>query len=733
MKHLFTRLSLLLLAFALPAAQGAIGGLSFNGFGGNTRASLILDHETAPPGSTVIAGVKLSMSKNWHTYWRNPGESGKPTEINWKLPTGITPGEIRWPVPHKATFWDLGTYEYSDEAVLLVPLAIADSMAPGEYPLAADLSWLECESEGACVPGKGSISATLTIGTASKESPAAEAIRTWQQRLPVANRSAVVAARWDGEPVKKKSSAERKVLLEWESGHTNTDFFATHFGKDWQLSPLAEVVSTKDGRKQIRTTVTLYEGDWPTEFAGILVDLASDPHHPTAEEVTARFDARLGSAPAAAGISGAAPTATPAKVDKPLIYWLLLAFVGGLILNIMPCVLPVISLKILGFVKQANEAPARVRKLGLVYSVGVLCSFLALAGLVVAVQQAGRVASWGMQFQSPVFLVCMLTLIVLVALNLFGLFEVYLGGGAMTAANDLAAKEGATGAFFNGVLATALATPCTAPFLAPALGFAFAQPAALIVLFFLTIGAGLALPYLVLCFQPQWLRFLPRPGNWMVQFKKLMGFPMLATAVWMFWVATRSFGGDGSLWLGLFLVVVSLAAFIWGEFVQRGSKGRGVAAFIAIGLVAAGYAYALESQLHWRNPAPPAAAGIVKSGADGIEWHPWSPEAVAAAQQAGRPVLVDFTADWCLTCKANKKSSIEIDSTRAKLKELNFATLIGDNTLSRPDIATELQKYGRAGVPLVLVYPADPAAEPIVLPTLLTPGIVHEALAKATQ
>ncbi|MBL6763662.1 MAG: thioredoxin family protein [Verrucomicrobiae bacterium] len=731
MKLIFSRPALLALAiFCLTPARAAILGGAFNGFSAKTQVTLVLDHDVAPAGSTVIAGVRLKMADNWHTYWRNPGEVGKPTEIDWKLPPGITAGEIRWPLPHKSFSWDLGSYEYGKEVMLLVPLTIDESLTAGAYTLAADLKWLECENDGACVPGKGSIAGTLTIGAESKASAAATEILTWQKRLPLPNKTAVVVARWDGDAVKK----DRKLLLEWESGNTNTDFFAYHFGQDWVISPASEIIPTNPGRKLIRKTVTLHTGDWPTEFAGVLVTPSTDEHHPTAEEVTARFDATFEKADGTAIPQSPAMAPPTAEPTKPLAYWLLLAFLGGLILNIMPCVLPVISLKILGFVKQANEEPARIRRLGLVYSAGVLCSFLALAALVVGVQQAGRIASWGMQFQSPVFLVCMLTLIVLVALNLFGLFEVYLGGGAMTAASDLASKEGPTGAFFNGVLATALATPCTAPLLASALGFAFAQPAALIVLFFLTIGAGLALPYLVLSFQPQWLRFLPRPGNWMVSFKKLMGFPMLATAVWMFWVATRSFDGDGSLWLGLFLVTISLAAFIWGEFVQRGTKGRGLAGTIAILLVAGGYGYALESQLNWRHPAPPAATnGVIRQGQDGIEWHPWSADAIAEAQAQGRPVLVDFTADWCLTCKANKKTSIEIDSTRAKLKELNYVSLIADNTLSRPDIAAELIKHGRAGVPLVLVYPPDQSKAPKVLPTLLTPGAVHAALEQAAK
>lgn len=280
----------------------------------------------------------------------------------------------------------------------------------------------------------------------------------------------------------------------------------------------------------------------------------------------------------------------------------------------------------------------------------------------------------------------------------------------------------------------ALATPCTAPLLAPALGFAFAQPPLLILLLFLAIGAGLALPYLLLTFQPAWLKYLPRPGNWMVHFKHAMGFPMLATAIWLLWVATRIFGRDGALWLGLFLVVLALAAWIWGEFVQRGGERRGLAMGISLALLAGAYGYALEGQLHWRNPARPAEAGaITKHSPEGIDWQPWSLEAVAKARAEGRVVLVDFTADWCFTCKANLKSSLEIPATQQKLKALNAIALLADNTLETPAIAAELKKFGRAGVPMVLVYPRDAKADAILLPTLLTPSLVAEALDQAAK
>jgi thiol:disulfide interchange protein DsbD len=393
----------------------------------------------------------------------------------------------------------------------------------------------------------------------------------------------------------------------------------------------------------------------------------------------------------------------------------------------MPCVLPVIALKILGFVTEAHSEPRRVRKLGLVYALGVLASFLALAGLVISVNTAGHHAGWGMQFSSPVFVVCLTTLVLLVALNLFGVFEVALGGRALDTASGLASKSGAAGAFFNGVLATTLATPCTAPFLAPALGFAFQQTASVIVLVFLTVGVGLSAPYVVLSWQPAWLKFLPKPGVWMEKFKIGMGFPMLATMVWLFSVASGNYGNK-VVWLGVFLVLVAFAVWIFGEFVQRGRRHQMAAALVTVLVLAGSYVFVLEQELDWRVPVETNGAGELKSSAGGIDWQPWSPEAVAAARAAGKPVLVDFTADWCLTCQLNKKTSIETPSVRAKLKALDAVALIGDYTHFPEAITRELNHYERAGVPLVLVYPKNSEAQPQVLPAVLTPGIVINAL-----
>jgi thiol:disulfide interchange protein len=420
--------------------------------------------------------------------------------------------------------------------------------------------------------------------------------------------------------------------------------------------------------------------------------------------------------------------ATPAL---PLM--LLYAFIGGLILNIMPCVLPVIALKILGFVSEARSDPRRVRNLGLIYALGVLVSFLALAAIVIGVKAAGHHAGWGMQFGSPVFIVCLTTLVTLVALNLFGVFEVAPGGRVMNAAGQLAFRHGAPGAFFNGLLATTLATPCTAPFLSGALGFAFAQSASIIVLIFLFVGLGLAAPYVLLSCNPAWLKFLPKPGAWMEKFKIAMGFPMLATTVWLFNVASSSYGKN-VLWLGVFLVIVAFAAWIFGEFVQRGQTRRGVAMVVALVLLIGGYAFALEKELDWREAMPEAnATGSLKESPDGIDWQHWSPKAVTQARAAGHPVLVDFTADWCLTCQVNKRLAIETSSVRVKLKELNAVALTGDYTHFSDSITAELNRYNHAGVPLVLVYPKNLDAPAIVLSQLLTPGIVLDALNRAAQ
>jgi len=706
------------------------GGEQTGAAGPATKAKLLLSHETATLGSTITAGIELKMDKGWHTYWINPGAAGLPTSVKWKLPKGVTAGDIQWPVPEK--FLSLGStgYGYHNETVLLVPLTIAADAPLGQSEITGNVSWLECKE--LCNPRDQQVSIKFALGQAAKESVSAEVLKQWQKKLPKSKEAKFTAKVWWGGEAKED---ERKLVIEFDSGDAkeDVDFFSLPYDS-FELSSESDVSITAEGRVRVKKTVLKFEGAWPGEVAGLLVFNLNDHEETRAVEVTL---------PIAADAKSPAPTANqavePAATAGPTVetsqqslgLMLFYAFLGGMILNVMPCVLPVISLKILGFVKQSQESPARVRLLGLLYGAGVLVSFLILAGIVIGVKSAGELASWGMQMSNPQFVILLTILVMLVALNLFGLFEVTLGSVGV-AAGSVTSKEGTGGAFFNGVLATILATPCTAPFLAPALGFAFLQSYGVIVLMFIAVAVGLALPYVLLSWNPKWLRFLPKPGLWMEKFKIAMGFPMLGTAMWLF-MLTYEYYGDRILWFGIFLTLLAMAVWIFGEFFQRGTRRKGLALAMAGLMILGGVVFGLEGQLKWRNPIDPSSNSdsVVQDFPGGIEWHTWSPEAVTAARKNGQPVLVDFTAKWCLTCIANKNTSIDIESVRTVMAEKNIKAFRADYTRQPDYITQELNKWNRAGVPLVLMFSPDTEKQAHVLPVVLTPGIVLDALKKA--
>lgn len=684
----------------------------------NTTARLVLGANVVRPGDTVWAGVHLKMQPKWHTYWLNPGESGMATAVEWELPTGVGAGALRWPLPETYESGGMTTYVYHDETVLMSPLTIGTDVAPGPLTISARVTWLECME--ACVTGEAQIHAELTVGSASKASEASGWLESWLPRLPRSDPALKVVATY-GAALQTNLVA---LLLEVTPGNglAPADFLA-YPADGFELQPAVEVRPASGGAFRLRKVLRHDAATLPAELAGVLVwaRAAAAP----AQGVEVVLKPRAGE-----GETGVGRETVPAGG----LFWTMLAsaFLGGLILNFMPCVLPVIALKILAFVNQSREDRAGVRRLGMVYALGVVVSFVVLALVVIGVQRAGGSASWGMQMQNPHFRLVLTIVVTLVALNLFGLFEVTLGGRALGTASQLASREGAPGAFFNGVLTVALATPCTAPFLTVALGFAFTQSAGVILLMFVTTAMGLATPYVALSWHPGWLRFVPKPGVWMQRFKVAMGFPMLATAVWLLDLTASAYGEGGGLWLGLFLVLIGLAAWVWGEFVQRGVGRRGVGMLTAVGLLGIAYGVVLEGQLHWRNAGarPVLEIGAVPTDPDAIVWQSWSAEAVDQARASGHPVLVDFTARWCLTCRSNKKLAVDIPEVRARLREIHAVALRADNTNPDPAITAELKRHQRAGVPLVLVYPADRSQPPIVLPTLLTPGVVLEALAR---
>ncbi|MCS7090026.1 MAG: protein-disulfide reductase DsbD family protein [Verrucomicrobiota bacterium] len=688
----------------------------------HTQARLVLSQTEAPPGSTVWTGIHLRMDPGWHTYWRNPGSSGLATEVQWELPEGITAGAIHWPPPEKYGEDDLTTYVYHEEVVLLVPLTLAQDIRPGRYELRARVSWLECKE--VCLPGSAQVSAFLLIG--SRFDPSAEHVwlEQWRERLPKDGAALGFGAWWDAPA--STGSRMRPVVLEWkklESGPVSWDFFPFAAANHEVKAPTTFLPS-EAALVRVRKQVESFTSDWPEELAGLVVVRGND--RVRAWEVRAKVQEWIGGARSSGQGSDLAP-AVSLGLARVLVY----AFVGGLILNVMPCVLPVIALKILGFVRQAREDPRRVRFLGLIYTLGVLASFALLAGLVIGLQWGGRQAGWGIQFGNPYFLVGMTVLVTLVALNLFGVYEVTLSGQALSRAAGLVSQEGAAGAFFSGLLTTVLATSCTAPFLGVAVGFAFAQPPWVVVLVLLTVGAGLAFPYLALSWQPGWLRWLPKPGVWMEHFKVAMGFPMMGAVVWLLSLVEAHYG-ERTWYLAYFLVLLAVATWLFGVFWQRRSPRRVIALCVAILFLAAGYIGLLEGSMRWREPERNSST-TVQNAADGIAWRPWSPEAVERARREGRVVLVDFTARWCLTCQMNKKFALEVPSVREKLRALDVVTLQADYTHFPENITQELQRFGRAGVPLVVVYPSNPAREPLVLPEALTAGIVLDALERASQ
>ena len=681
-----------------------------------TKVKLLISHETAKSGSTIMAGIEMTMDEGWHTYWINPGTAGIPTSVKWELPDWVTAGEIQWPVPEK--FQSLGStgYGYKNTIVLIVPLFVSENAPLGQVELSAKVSWLECEIQ--CNPRNQEVSANFVIGQALKESSSVNTIRDWKEKIPQRAPVNIIKAKaWWGEEINQD---ERRFIVEFESEEAGSevDFFSFKYA-DFEFSPESKINFFDDSKVRVEKTVLKFEGQWPVRVQGLLVFNLNDYEKTRAVELDIPIE-----------IERSATLNLKAN-NQSLGMMLLYAFLGGLLLNVMPCVLPVISLKILGFVNHGHKSKARVRMLGVLYGMGVFVSFMILATIVISVKSAGELASWGMQMSNPQFVVLLTILVTLVALNLFGLFEVTLGSVGV-AAGSVSSKEGASGAFFNGVLATVLATPCTAPFLAPALGFAFMQSADLIILIFAFVALGLALPYVILSWNPKWLRFLPKPGPWMEKFKISMGFPMMGTVIWLF-MLNYEYYGDRILWLGIFLIILSMSLWVFGEFFQRGTKRKGLALGIAGLLGIGGFIFGLEGQFQWRNPidSNSKSVDVVQDFPGGIQWHNWSPSAVIAAQKNGQTVLVDFTAKWCMTCIANKKTSIDISSVRSLIAEKNIKAFRADFT-RRPDhITRELAKWNRVGVPLVLVFSADINKKPQILPEVLTPSIVLEALNKS--
>ena len=702
---------LALVAVPVPAqdASSTVGPASTE----RITAELVSMTASATPGSTLILAVRQDIEPDWHTYWRNPGDSGGATTLDWRLPDGLEAGEIVWPLPERQPLSGLMNYGYSDVVYLPVPITVPADAEPGRIlNLSVTALFLVCSAE-MCVPDELTLGLRLPVGAADQtplETRHASAIQTVLESSPRPAGLAARVARGDdgsltlaitGEAVQGPEGPGPVYFFPFEGGII--DHAATQTGT-W-------------GPEGLRLNLT----PGGKVRAGGLIG-------PVAGVITTgqgAFEIVAEPGPLPDGISGggtlrAEDAAGPAGFDpSALMQAALLALVGGLILNLMPCVFPILAMKAAALARAAH-APQEARRDGLMFLAGVLVTFLLLAGLMLGLRAAGEAVGWGFQLQSPVVVLSLSLLTLAVGLNLSGVYHI---GQSLQGLGEarLSRLPGGTGAFFTGVLA--VAAPCTAPFMAAALGAALIMPWAAALIVFLMLGLGLALPFVVVAFSPALLARLPRPGLWMDRMKGLLAFPMYATALWLAWVAARQAGSE-VLALGLIAgLMLALALWLWG--VRQAGAGRWALILAAVSGVAMIASLVVVSRM---EPVPPTEA--TASADAGPQAGVWSAEAVAAAQADGRPVLVNFTADWCVTCKINERVALSSGQVRTAMDETNAVYLVGDWTVRDPAITRELERHGRSGVPLYLLY-APGAEAPRVLPQLLTPGLVAEAIRDA--
>jgi thiol:disulfide interchange protein DsbD len=683
---------LLGLAWAAPLAAASLTATARSK---HTTATLVPEHDALEPGRPLTIGLHLKMEPEWHTYWKNPGDSGLPTKIEWRLPEGFRAGPIEWPRPTRLPAGPLMSYAYEHEVLLLTRIDVPETLPAGETKIGALVKWLECKE--ACLPGK----AELEIA------------------LPNAKGGAAPLAQWASSFAKSRAQLPEKAPQLSLEAIAGGPALALSVGglvdpREAYFFPAAAEVIDHAAPQEVEIAGTAVRlrlaraanAPLPTTIAGVLqVDgRAYEIEGPVKEGVVPAIASTAG--PAVGGSAGSLPIA------------LLFAFIGGLILNLMPCVLPVLGLKVLGFVQSAGDSRRRALQHGLAFAGGVVGFFWLLAGTLLVLRAGGEEIGWGFQLQSPGFVVFLSALFLLVALNLFGVFEV---GYSLTAAGNLAPRSGGlSSSFASGALATIVATPCTAPFMGSALGFALSQPAWSTLLVFTALGAGMAAPYVVLAASPALLDRLPRPGAWMETFKQVMGFPMLATVVFLLWLFGRQLGVSAMAVLLASLLLVTMGAWIYGRSAARtGTASLGAVALAGL-LVIAGVALGFV-----QAQAAPADSG--KPHAGGV-WEPYSASRLAELRAAGTPVFLDFTADWCLTCQVNERVALDRDEVQARFRAEGVVLMKADWTRHDDAITQALAGYGRQGVPVYVLYGRTPGAPPRLLPEVLTPGLVLSTL-----
>ncbi|MGO9308755.1 MAG: protein-disulfide reductase DsbD family protein [Spirochaetia bacterium] len=652
------------------------------------EARLAAEETSMSPGKPIAVALVLSTDPGWHVYWKNPGDSGLPTTLDWDLPPGFSAGPIRWPVPERFVSEGLVTYGYAGQVLLVTEVTPPAGLRTGTtLKLRARAGWLACRVE--CTPGSAALGLELPVASAlSAPDPRwAPLFAEAGSRLPLRGGAGTLSAAADARQVTLQVTGEALP------NGTQALFYPDAAG---QIAVSSPQPATEDGGA-LRLRMAREKGAGaPRRLTGILVTTGPGGTHSFEVDVPV--------------------TATQSRAEATgFLAALLLAFVGGLILNLMPCVLPVISLKVVSFKGDARH--------GLLFALGVLVSFWIIAGLLLGLRAGGRLLGWGFQFQDPAVVAVTGVLFFLIGLNLLGVFEI---GTLLTRAGGARRRQGGgAGSFFSGVFATAVATPCTAPFMGAALGYALTHPLGVSFGVFSALALGMAAPYAVLSLVPGLAARLPKPGPWMETFRQVMAFPMMAAAVWMVSVLAALRGSAGVILLLGAMLAAGMAAWIWGRWgtIARRGAVRAAAGSVAILLAVGGTACA-AALLPGGRQVPIETA---RADTGGLAWEQWSPARVEELRRQGTPVFVDFTARWCLSCQVNEKIALDSPAVRARFRQGAIAVLRADWTDGNDAIARGLAGFGRAGVPLYVFYPRG-GAEPVILPELLTPGVVLAAI-----
>ncbi len=677
---------------------------------GHAVAELIAERSVVAPGDTFLAALYLDLDEGgWHVYWKNPGDSGLPPAVSWTLPEGSEAGEFIWPAPHAIPLTTLMNYGYEHELVLPVEITVPATLKPGDtFEVTGDATWLICLD--ICLPEEAILKLSLPVGEAPIENAGA---------------SAKIAGALTSRPqplggaatVQRTATTFRIAVADAEIAVAATTAGEIRFfpnGSDI-LHAAPQKVRRGEAGVLVEVPFSDYAPEGEADLGGIIVVNDRDGSHRAWEIVATPGPVPAGvDATAVSGSSGGGAALSLAG----LVALLGAAFLGGLILNLMPCVLPVLSIKAAALVHTAHK-PAEARAHGLAYLAGVLVCFVGVAAILLALRAAGEAAGFGFQMQYPPMVAAFALLLFLIGLNLLGVFE--FGASLMGVGGNLADRKGSSGAFFTGMLAAFVGAPCIGPFMGPAVGAVVTQPPHIVVAVFLVIGLGLAAPLVLLSFTPAMAKLLPKPGKWMETFRQVLAFPMFFTALWLLWILAGQTGSDGVI-----MVLAGATVLAFGVWLARkagsGAAGRTIAALVILAAFLAPTWGASTLQF-------PAEDGTDYASAE-LATEAWSPERVSQLRAEGRVFFVDFTARWCATCQVNKRVAIYSAEAKKAFEETGGILLIADWTNRDSVIAEALAEFGRAGVPLYLVYPAS-GGDPEVLPQMLSPGLVAKSLREA--